>query len=811
MRLATKTAVAVLVGVGALILVLGAAAERLVERSFGEIEADAARSHALTTKQNFVRMVADFQLANRDWAEWDEVAEFLAAPTKEWEDTNLIPLSFKTKGWHHLAIVDDRGEPGWVRALDDRGQVGPASPDFSSLLASGRAVFPAGSERAVGGFVVIDGRLSMFSSEPLRIGGKPPERPGAFLASQRLDQAWLERFSALTSTEVAIVLEASFPEGDVAGAWALLQSGEQVVVRRSPEGGLVSYVGIEDFTGRTVGLLAVRDETPMIAAARGVVSAVRLGLLAMGAVFCLAAVVLLRLGIVRRLRSVLEAMKRFGRGELVAHDAAGADEIADFATAFVEMRAVIIDRERAISAQAAAVQLVLDHSGSGMLCVTRGGRLAGAVSRAAREWLGDPGASSIGAYLFGEDERRRTAFEAGLAALRDRTEPDALVLERLPRSAHRDGRSFTFDYRVIEDQGESLVLIVIRDQTEAVALARREAEAREVHHLFARALRDRADFHRFLATCDGLLADVVEGRHMAERRRALRALRDMTAVQGVETVTAACDELAAVPAHDGALDGESLDRLTGAWLGALARFSLASPRIDASPVFVSPEEHAAMLDALCAAGCSRAIVEAVSAFEHAFSDRVLGTLAEAAHRTAARLEKEIAVSLRGTPLRIDRERTAAFWASLVHVVRNAADHGVEASPVQRETGGKPRVGSIELAVELLDEALVVTVADDGVGIDWSRVAIEARAHGLPHATKRELVDALFAEALTTKQEVTDLSGRGIGLSAVRAAVEALGGSCTADSTPGRGSRFTFSLPAVIDGRPIATAPLALLG
>lgn len=215
-----------------------------------------------------------------------------------------------------------------------------------------------------------------------------------------------------------------------------------------------------------------------------------------------------------------------------------------------------------------------------------------------------------------------------------------------------------------------------------------------------------------------------------------------------------------------------------------------------------------MVDAMSGAGLSRRLVEAVAAFEHAFSERVLGSLAEAAHRTADRLEKEITVSMRGAPLRIDRERTAAFWASLVHVVRNAVDHGVESSPEEREAMGKPRAATIELGVDLLADELVVTVSDDGLGIDWDRVARQAEVHGLPHATRSELVDALFAESLTTKDEVTDLSGRGMGLSAVRAAVDDLGGSCAADSTWGTGTTFVFSLPAVVGGRRIAAAPLA---
>ncbi len=808
MLLSTKTACAALLGVGLLTFGFGLAAESLVHRSFGEIEEEHARSHALLTKQNFLRMVEEFQRSNKDWAEWDEVAAYLARPDEAWETENLNALSFQTKGWDHAAIVDDRGR-GWSKALIDGETIGPASADFTSMLTSGQVVFPNGSDRPVGGFVTIDGGLSMFSSEPLRIAGKVPAVPGAFVATHKVDEAWLAKVRKLTSTNVRVVLASGTLDPHQKEVWSTLTQGEGVVLQRLSETELASYVPIEDFRGDAVGFLAIREESPMVIAASGVVRAVRFGLIGAGAVFSLVAVLLLRLGIVSRLRSVLHAMARFGRGELAAHDAVGKDEIADFAAAFVDMRGKILDRERGISARAAEVRLVLDHTGNGVVSATRRGAIVGEVSRAAREWLGDPADRSIAEYLFGDDQRRRTAVELGFEQLHDRSLPDDLVIDQLPRVAERDGLRLEITYRPIDDDGEEpLVLMVLRDVSEAHALARREAEARELHHLFARALRDRADFHRFLASCDGLLAQVVHGSDEVLRRRALRTLRDQCAVYGVETMTAACQELDDAASFGGRFEGPALERLPAAWFGALERFSSACPRVDCSPLFIAPEEHRALVDAMRSQDLSGPVVEAVVAFEHAFSERVLGSLAEAAHRTAARLEKEVTVRMVGPQLRIDREHTGAFWTSLVHVVRNAADHGIEASGDDREAAGKPRIAAIELSADLVGDELVVTISDDGVGVDWHRVAEKAAAHRLPHTTRDDLIDALFAEELTTKDEVTDLSGRGMGLSAVRAAVEELGGTCSADSTRGRGTTFIFSIPAVIGGRRVAADPLA---
>jgi signal transduction histidine kinase len=677
------------------------------------------------------------------------------------------------------------------------------------MLTSGQVVYPNGSDRAASGFVSMDGQLSMFSAEPLRIAGKAPAVPGAFVVTQRVDDAWLEKFRKLTSTNLRIVLASGPLDAEHREILAAFERGEDVVFRRPSETELASYVSFEDFRGQRIGFLAVRQESTMVTAASGVVRAVRFGLLGAGTLFSVLSVLLLRLGIVSRLRSLIDAMACFGRGELSCHEAGGRDEIGSLADAFVDMRGKIVDRERAITENAAAVRLVLDHTGNGVVCVTRGGRIIGEVSQAAREWLGEPGDLPLAEYLFEEDGRRRATVALGFEQLSARSLPDDLIIDQLPRFLEHAGLRLEVTYLIVKDEGEEdVVLVVLRDVTEAQELSRREAEARELQHLFARALRDRSDFRRFLASCNALLTEVTQGADDRDRRRALRALRDQCAVYGVETVTAACREVEEIAAFESGLDGPALERLPAAWRSALARFSAACPRMDASPVFLAPEEHRALVDSMRAHRLGARVVEAVAAFEHAFSERLLGSLGEAAYRTAKRLEKEVMVKTSGAALRIDHERTGAFWASLVHVVRNAVDHGIEDSGDDRRAQGKPRTATIDLSADLVGEELVVIVRDDGAGIDWERVREKAAARRLPHETRDDLVDALFAAELSTKDEVTDLSGRGVGLSAVRAAVAGLGGTCHTESTRGAGTAFIFSIPAVIGGRRIAADPLA---
>ncbi len=125
-------------------------------------------------------------------------------------------------------------------------------------------------------------------------------------------------------------------------------------------------------------------------------------------------------------------------------------------------------------------------------------------------------------------------------------------------------------------------------------------------------------------------------------------------------------------------------------------------------------------------------------------------LADKARYTCERLGKPPAtVNIDAGGLRLDSARWAPFWATLVHAINNALDHGIE-DPETRLARGKPRTGSLWLIArrESIDghPELRITLRDDGAGLDWSRLAVQAAARGLPHATYDDLVEAIYADA-----------------------------------------------------------------
>jgi two-component system, chemotaxis family, sensor kinase CheA len=158
------------------------------------------------------------------------------------------------------------------------------------------------------------------------------------------------------------------------------------------------------------------------------------------------------------------------------------------------------------------------------------------------------------------------------------------------------------------------------------------------------------------------------------------------------------------------------------------------------------------------------------------------------------------VSIDSGGLRLDPQHWGGLWSELVHVIRNAVDHGLERID-ERSASGKPPRPRLRLATATVGDQLVIEIEDDGRGIDWQAVERAARAKGLPCETIEDRTDALLSASVTTRDVVTTTSGRGIGLAAVRQRVDALGGRISLETAAGQGTTFRLTFPLASPSSP----------
>lgn len=169
--------------------------------------------------------------------------------------------------------------------------------------------------------------------------------------------------------------------------------------------------------------------------------------------------------------------------------------------------------------------------------------------------------------------------------------------------------------------------------------------------------------------------------------------------------------------------------------------------------------------------------------------------------TAAGLGKSVTLHVEGSDVELDREMIEMMRDPLVHIVRNSIDHGIE-SPAVRRAAGKRENGRLVVSARQSGNQIIIEIADDGRGIDTEKLIEKLVANGrnerelraLPERAKLHLI---FEPGLSCKDEVTEISGRGVGMDVVRAAIEQIGGRVEMDSAPGKGLRLSIHVPLTL--------------
>jgi two-component system chemotaxis sensor kinase CheA len=202
---------------------------------------------------------------------------------------------------------------------------------------------------------------------------------------------------------------------------------------------------------------------------------------------------------------------------------------------------------------------------------------------------------------------------------------------------------------------------------------------------------------------------------------------------------------------------------------------------------MAPDAHRALCEAVARKAPHAEIARIVVELGYESGTRALARVGDQARALALRLGRgAITVDIEGEGVRFDPVRFRPFWSSFVHAVRNAIDHGIE-PPQERIAAGKDPAGRIRLSMTSTHAEIIVELADDGRGIDWVLVAKKAMLAGLPHDRPEDLVAALFADGISTRSDTSELSGRGVGLAALRATAQELGGRVEITSSAGAGT------------------------
>ena len=180
-----------------------------------------------------------------------------------------------------------------------------------------------------------------------------------------------------------------------------------------------------------------------------------------------------------------------------------------------------------------------------------------------------------------------------------------------------------------------------------------------------------------------------------------------------------------------------------------------------------------------------------------------------------KLGKEVDFVIEGEETEVDKSIVDSLQDPLMHLVRNCMDHGIEEHASDRTAAGKPEKGTLKLTAQNASGEVVITVSDDGAGIDPEKIMNKARKQGIltkPESeyTEKEIQNLILLPGFSTNEQVTEFSGRGVGMDVVKANVEKCGGTIVVDSKKGVGTNFIIKIPltlAIIDGMEITVGDL----
>ena len=483
----------------------------------------------------------------------------------------------------------------------------------------------------------------------------------------------------------------------------------------------------------------------------------------------------------------------------------------------------------ALSNSQNSIQNLLDNADQGFMTIASDLRVGDQYSAACADILGeDPAGKPIIDLLYDNTQSDAAAnTRATLESLMRDTDEHLrdLKLELLAKSFEVDGRSVRASYKFLENTG--CLMLVMTDVTETMRLTKEvELERLRLEMIVlavteGETFRSLIDDYRAFLTVE--LPRLIEAYETSitsgELYRRLHTYKGLLAqfsfhrspqcLHDIETVLSetqvwtdeAAKEVFASESLLNALERDlaSLaDVLGDDFLASSGRVVVSAEDLQAAVQTV--RELMADDDRGSDPGRLGGLLQLLLDWEKSEVKSMLGLHTRSIPALAARLEKQIGpIVIEGDDVSLSPERYVAFFRSLIHVFRNAVDHGIE-TPDERLAAGKPEVGAISCLVRQRVAGLEVEISDDGRGVDRQRLEDMLAAAGTSRAPARplSLEELVFFEGLSSRDTASETSGRGVGLAAVKHELEKLGGSVEVESEIGVGARFRFHIPNEAD-------------
>jgi len=404
--------------------------------------------------------------------------------------------------------------------------------------------------------------------------------------------------------------------------------------------------------------------------------------------------------------------------------------------------------------------------------------------------------------LFGEGMSRANALELGgvdseriqssLESLFNEPLPFDDIAELMPKEIDSQGRMASLQYRPIRNSRGNItaVLLVATDVTELREAEREALKERDLNRALVKIISRKREFLDLVYMVEQL--DQSKG-DLTTIKIHLHSLKSSFAMFSLTHLSELCHKWETKIAESPI--PETVDRTVDDLQEQLRNFIYDHHHVlnleqgNDHTITITKVKFEGLMHDLERIHAPIQIVEQVRHWVEKPPQETLKWLSDAFRETAALLGKEVK-EIEWLPSDdIDPNAAPEMFQTLIHLVKNAADHGIE-TPTEREALGKPREGRLWAQLLREKDYVMMTFLDDGQGISPERVCYKAEALGLTlPSAEADMIDLIFRPDFSTKEEVTEISGRGVGLCAIREEARARGGDIRVENRPGGGAQF----------------------
>ena len=474
----------------------------------------------------------------------------------------------------------------------------------------------------------------------------------------------------------------------------------------------------------------------------------------------------------------------------------------------IGLEKIVEARTETIREKQRDMRLILDNVETGLATIDLEGRLSSECSRVVAEWFGAPAdGQGVVDWLGARDARFAEWLELGMEGVRDGMLPPEVSLAQLPRTLKDGERTYAVQYQLVRGTdaqaalsgGEAAgtkILVIFTDITERLRAEAAQRHQSDLLQLFQHIMRDKFGFVEFLTEGEEIVRDLRSGKEDVEHvRRLVHTLKGNSAIFGMRRLSEICHEVESRINEEGTLPtGSELGALLQAWQQMRADLANLMGEAAGKSIEIDDTDYQAIIKAVLDGVDPDVVVRMIESWRLEPSSKRLARIEQQIRALAERMGKsDVRVEIEPHELRFSSERFAPFWSAFIHVLRNAVDHGIEGRE-ERERSGKPVQAHIKVATRLERETFIVAVEDDGPGVDWETLRERAGALGIDAGRLEHRENLVFLPGVSSKATVTEVSGRGVGMVAVRDACEALGGTVLIESERGRGTRVSFVFP-----------------